>query len=64
MSVKLKSLSELVTEALSAVAVTDADGKVTLDLSLLPDALKKVPLISSLRVAVLPDGPPDPGRGQ
>lgn len=65
MAKELKSLSELVSEALAAVAVTDpVSGKVSLDMSLLPDALKKIPLLNSVRVAVLPDGPPDPGRTQ
>lgn len=58
--VQFKSLAQLVEEAAAAVAV-DVNGVKMIDLDSLSAALKKVQLVNQVRVAILPDGPPDPG---
>lgn len=58
---ELKTLRELI-DAAVASAVTDVSGSKVVDLDALSKALDKVDLIGNVRVAVLPDGPPDPGK--
>ena len=57
---QFKTLAQLIEEGVSVNSV-DVNGVKMVSLSNLTTVLQRIRLINTLRVAILPDGPPDPG---